>query len=59
MEIRDPGKPFAFPVPAPPPGRQTNLTGPDSAIMRKSARHELGVRDQGAGFAGREDQGFP
>ena len=26
--------------PAPPPGRQTNLTDPDSAIMRKSARHE-------------------
>jgi len=26
--------------PAPPPERQTNLTDPDSAIMRKSARHE-------------------
>ena len=26
--------------PAPPPGRQTNLTDPDSAILRKSARHE-------------------
>ena len=26
--------------PAPPPERQTNLTDPDSSIMRKSARHE-------------------
>lgn len=26
--------------PSPKPGRQTNLTDPDSAIMRKSARHE-------------------
>jgi hypothetical protein len=28
------------PPPSPPGGKQTNLTDPDSAIMRKSARHE-------------------
>lgn len=28
------------PLPSPPPDKQTNLTDPDSAIMRKSVRHE-------------------